>query len=253
MAKRHPWFHEWFNSPYYHLLYDHRDEREAQDFIDRLLRYLHLPKGATALDLACGKGRHAAHLAQHALQVWGLDIAEESIEAARKQHRYPNLQFAVHDMRKPLPFPKEYFDAIFNLFTSFGYFETEEEHLKTLQNISTVLKPQGTFVLDFLNAEKIIRQLIPEDTVEKQGIQFHIRRWLDKAGYINKNIRFTEKETKKELEFTERVRAFRQKDLKSLLLQAHLQPVAWLGDYHLAPYEAAKSDRLIVISKKTTN
>ena len=56
------WFATWFDSPYYHILYKERNYREAQVFMDNLTHYLNLPEGATVLDLACGKGRHAIYL-----------------------------------------------------------------------------------------------------------------------------------------------------------------------------------------------
>ncbi|HHG86363.1 MAG TPA: class I SAM-dependent methyltransferase, partial [Bacteroidetes bacterium] len=152
-SEKRNWFEAWFNSPYYHLLYDHRDEREARRFISKLITHLNPPPGSRMLDLACGKGRHAAQLAEYGYEVTGLDIAEDSILAAREQYASPHLQFAVHDMRQPLPFPQEHFDYVFNLSTSFGYFETEAEHLQTLQHIARSLKRGGTFVMDFMNAE----------------------------------------------------------------------------------------------------
>ena len=252
MTEQQAWFQRWFNSPYYHLLYDHRNEEEAKGFMDALLQWLPLPEiDAKVLDLACGKGRHAAHLARSGLNVWGLDIAEESIAAAKKQYPLPGLQFAVHDMRKPLPFPPHQFDAVFNLFTSFGYFQTEEEHLATLKNIKQVLKPTGYFVLDFLHAEKVLRELTPEETIEKQGIIFFIRRWVDSSGYINKNIRFTPPGEQKELEFTERVRAYRKADFEVLFGKAGLQIEQIFGNYQLAPYQVETSDRMILICRTT--
>nr|MCU0349019.1 methyltransferase domain-containing protein [Saprospiraceae bacterium] len=114
------WFKNWFNSPYYHLLYKNRDEQEAKNFIDRLLTELRPLDGATVLDLACGKGRYSRYLASKQYKVTGLDIAEESIRFAQ-QFENEHLSFFQHDMR--LPYRINYFDYIFNFFTSFGYFE----------------------------------------------------------------------------------------------------------------------------------
>ncbi len=249
MTGQRPWFHSWFNSPYYHLLYDHRNEEEAKPFIDALLQRLTLPKKAKVLDLACGKGRHAAHLARRGLRVWGVDIAEKSIKTAQKQYPLPHLEFAVHDMRKPLPFPQAYFDAVFNLFTSFGYFQTEKEHLDSLKNVRRVLKPSAYFVLDFLHTEKVLRELKPEEVIEKHGIRFFIRRWTDEAGYINKTIRFTPPGQERELQFTERVRAYQKADFEKLFRQAGLRIEQIFGNYQLQAHQEETSERMILISR----
>ena len=119
------WFKDWFNSPYYHLLYQNRDESEASRFIERLLEHLHPPKNARMLDIACGKGRHALQLASKGYDVTGIDLSPESIKFA-EQFSHEKLQFFVHDMRRP--FWIRYFNYAFNFFTSFGYFETMREH-----------------------------------------------------------------------------------------------------------------------------
>ena len=76
------WFKNWFNSPYYHKLYSHRDEAEAEIFINNLVQLLHPPAGAKMLDVACGKGRHSMHLANMHFDVTGIDLSSESIAEA---------------------------------------------------------------------------------------------------------------------------------------------------------------------------
>jgi len=136
------WFSAWFDSPYYHTLYKSRDEEEAQNTLDNLLRALDLPEGAQILDLACGKGRHSRYLASKGFDVTGLDISDASITFAR-QFEHERLAFFQHDMRVPFRF--NYFDAVMNMFTSFGYFETDRDHLLALSNIQTGLKRRIKF------------------------------------------------------------------------------------------------------------
>jgi len=117
LHKENDWFVSWFDSPYYHVLYKNRDDSEAQQFMTRLTDYINLESGDTILDVACGKGRHAMFLASLGFQVTGMDLSNNSIEFA-SQFENENLQFLKHDMRKPLDLQ---YDAVFNLFTSFGY------------------------------------------------------------------------------------------------------------------------------------
>ena len=108
------WYASWFDTPYYHILYQERDDKEAELFMDALTSFLKLSKKAEILDLACGKGRHAKYLNELGYDVTGIDLSPSSIEFAKTLEN-KRLHFAVHDMC--LPYPKK-FDAIFNLFTS---------------------------------------------------------------------------------------------------------------------------------------
>lgn len=237
------WFESWFNTPWYHSLYRHRDEGEAFAFIDRLVGWLEPPAGARFLDLACGRGRHAIRLASHGLEVTGIDLSRANIQAAR-QHERENLSFFEHDMRKP--FRINYFDATVNLFTSFGYFDREEDNLRSLDAVAKGLRPNGRFVLDFLHAEKTIRALVPEETVEQDGLEFHITRRLE-GEHIVKRISFSAEGT--EHRFEERVQALTKSHFEHYFKCVGLQVEAAFGDYQLAAFRA-ESPRLILVARK---
>ncbi len=239
------WFMDWFNSPYYHLLYKNRDEKEAEQFIDSLLGLLHPAPDSTILDLACGKGRYSRYLAQKGFHVTGLDIAEESIRYAQKFEN-ERLSFFQHDMR--LPYRINYFDYIFNFFTSFGYFETEKDHRKTVCNIGKGLRADGKFVLDFFNAKKVIQHLRYEEVKTVGEVQFHIHRSVDEQGYILKNIQFVAEG--QHFDFTERVRAFVLEDFVQMFGKAGMKIARTFGNYHLEPFDEETSDRLILVGCK---
>src|SRR5581483_2754997 len=140
------WFNTWFSSPYYELLYKERGSYEADIFIKNLIAFLKPTPGSLMLDVACGKGRHAIVLANMGYKVTGFDLSPENIKAAKK-FEAKNLDFYIHDMRRP--YMVNYYNVIFNLFTSFGYFENERENRAVVENIHNALKPGGIFVLDF--------------------------------------------------------------------------------------------------------
>ena len=139
------WFKDWFNTPYYHILYKDRNGDDAQFFMRNITSFLQLPKTTHILDLPCGKGRHAVFLNSLGYTVTGGDLSENSIKAAQ-QFTNNTLSFKVHDMRKA--FNNKY-DAVFNLFTSFGYFEDDSEDIGILKNIKNGLTKDGVFVFDF--------------------------------------------------------------------------------------------------------
>src|SRR5690554_3145970 len=141
------WFVEWFDTDYYHILYKDRDYKEAALFIDNITSYLNLPDNAKVLDLCCGKGRHSSYLNTLGFDVLGVDLSENSIAEAKKNEN-DSLHFKTHDMREPVG---QKFDAVFNLFTSFGYFENGQDNLSTLKAIQESLLDDGFAVIDFMN------------------------------------------------------------------------------------------------------
>ncbi len=236
------WFASWFDSPYYHILYKDRNYREAQLFMDTLTHYLNLPEGAKVLDLACGKGRHSIYLNQLGYNVLGVDISETSIAIANKNAN-PELQFKIHDMRQPFD---EKFDAIFNLFTSFGYFESDDDHLKTLITIKDSLTNYGFAVIDFFNTPHVLENLVAAEVKTVDGIDFNIKRHL-KNDFIIKEIDFENEG--EQFHFEEKVRAFTLKDFENLFSQAGLHLLDIFGDYKLKKYHAKDSERLIMVFK----
>lgn len=236
------WYESWFDSPYYHILYKDRDYEEAQVFMDNITNYLNLPEDAKILDLACGKGRHSVYLNKLGFDVTGADLSENSIAEASKSSN-EKLHFKVHDMRQPFD---EKFDAIFNLFTSFGYFEDDSDNLKTLTAIRDSLSEYGFAVIDFMNAEQVVNNLVPEETKTVDGIDFKIKRYyID--GHIYKEIDFEDKG--KKYHFTEKVQALSLSDFEQMMEQADIHLLDIFGDYKLRKFSKNDSERLILIFK----
>lgn len=236
------WFASWFDTPYYHILYKDRDYTEAQLFMDNITNYLNLPEEAKILDLACGKGRHSIYLNQLGYDVTGADLSENSIAEAKKDEN-EKLHFVVHDMRESCP---EKYDAILNLFTSFGYFENDADNFKTLKAIHDSLSEFGFAVIDFMNVYQVVNNLVPEEVKTVDGIDFHIKRFvLD--GYIYKEIDFEDKGEK--FHFTEKVRALTLSDFENLMEEAGIYLLDIFGDYKLRKFHKMESERLIMVFK----
>lgn len=244
MKESKTWFGKWFDSPYYHLLYSNRDEKEAENFIRKLADKLAFKKGEHALDLACGKGRHSRTLHQLGLNVTGLDLSPKSIHDARRIST-EGLDFVQGDMRDfELGIQ---FDYIFNFFTSFGYFDNREDNLKVLSQVHSHLNHSGRFMIDFLNRDKVASQIIPEEVVRRGEIEFHIRRSI-KEGFILKNIQFMH--LGDDYSYTEKVQDLDFNDFSSLLEKSGFKIMETLGNYELDAFEPRSSDRLIIIAKK---
>ena len=236
------WFTDWFNTSYYHILYKDRNDDDAQLFMKNITVFLDLPKTTHILDLPCGKGRHAVFLNSLGYKVTGGDLAENSIELAKK-HENDTLKFKVHDMRKP--FNNKY-DAIFNLFTSFGYFDDDKEDILILQNIKNGLNNNGFFVFDFLNANKVKLNLVEKETKTVDGIDFYITREITN-GFILKHISFFA--DGKNHSYTEKVKYLDLEKMTSFFKKIGFSITNVFGNYHLNEYNSKTSDRLILVAK----
>lgn len=238
------WFETWFDSPYYHLLYKNRDNSEAAKFMDELISFLNADPGAYFIDLACGKGRHSVHLHKKGFKVTGLDFSSNNVSYAQMSSD-DSLNFFRHDMRESFPVSEA--DYIVNLFTSFGYFESDHEHVQTIRNINAALRNKGIFVIDYLNSSWVLDALRVHETKSVDNIVFNIRKELT-DGFIVKTIEFVYNGSSKS--FQEKVRAFSEEDLVSMLTSNGFTIENVFGNYSLDPFDRENSERLIIIARK---
>jgi SAM-dependent methyltransferase len=240
------WFESWFDSAHYHRLYAYRDNTEAAEFIDQLVSRLCPCQGTKALDLGCGAGRHSRELAARGFDVVGLDLSAHSIERAKFAEN-AKLHFRRHDMR--VPFGIERFDYVFNLFTSFGYFESADENRLVLDNVSASLKSGGQFVLDYLNVEYAEAHSM-KDEVQAMGDNiYYLTRWSD-ATHFFKRITIHDLRGGEPLEYQERVAKLTLQDFSRMLAADGLTIDEVFGDYGLHRYDVERSPRMIVVASK---
>ncbi len=244
MSENTSWYKSWFDTPYYHILYRHRDDNEAQVFIKNCINELEPQQNSHILDLACGRGRHAKFLNKLGFEVTGIDLSESNISFAKDHHCSANLHFEVGDMRQP--YGKNRFDYIFNLFTSFGYFDSWDDDLQALKMMKQALKPVGTLVLDFMNVNKVKMGLVKEEVRIVKDIEFHIERFM-RNGMVVKQIRFFADGVNNEYE--EQVQLLNREDFQLLLTEAGFEIVAIYGDFDLSEFNARDSERLILFAR----
>lgn len=238
------WFRGWFNSPYYHILYKHRDDAEAANFLDALIGELALPRGAAILDLACGKGRHAIYLHHKGFNVTGLDLSEESIKQAMESAN-EGLIFHTADMRTFSL--NEKFDAVFNLFTSFGYFDQKSENVQVIQRIHAHLNDDGIFVMDYFNPATVCCFKHSGD-LHIDGIQFHITKKIEND-HIIKTIEISDQGQQKQ--FMERVQLFSLDEMINMLESNGFKVLHTKGNYFMDDFMEKTSDRMIIIAQKS--
>src|SRR5579864_6378716 len=176
------WYVDFFRSDYLNVYGHTFTEERAQKEADFVATTLDLKAGASVLDLCCGQGRHAVNLAKRGLKVTGLDLNSEYLELAQHAAGASNVQLetVAADMRE-IPFENK-FDAIVNMYSSFGYLESEAEDLKVLESAAKALKHGGRLLLDMLNREWAVANYIQNDWHSgADGTLYVERRDLDLA------------------------------------------------------------------------
>ena len=199
----------WFNSDYYHILYKNRDKKEAEFFINNLIKKLKIKKKSKILDLACGVGRHSFYLNKKGMNVIGIDNSEKNIKKAKKfENKF--LKFKKKEMTEDYG---QEFDFIFNLFTSFGYIN-EKHNLNTFKSINNSLINHGILVIDYLNVFKLKEELVEKETKKIGNIIFNIKRSF-KDNFIVKKIKI--KDNNEIFYFEERVMELTKNDFQDYL------------------------------------
>jgi SAM-dependent methyltransferase len=238
------WFQVWFDSPFYPLLYNHRDETEANFFLDHLVSHLQPKSNSSMLDLACGRGRHAIYLNKLGFDVTGVDLSSESIREA-SAFSSNSLHFYEHDMRRLLS--TNTYDYVLNLFTSFGYFRRKEENLNVVKNMAATVKPGGTIIIDFLNAGLLRHQGKVKENKTVGNIFFEITKEIN-SGRILKHIHVND--DGKIHDFEERVSLLGPEEFEAFFKACNLKVVNIFGEYDLSPFSEKSSNRLIYEVKK---
>ncbi|MEZ4808704.1 MAG: class I SAM-dependent methyltransferase [Flavobacteriales bacterium] len=237
------WYRNWFGTRYYALLYGHRDLQEAASWARMILGRWDLGTGAHVLDVACGRGRHAALFLAEGMQVTGVDISTESIADAREA--VPDAEFIVHDMREPLA--DGGFDAAYCLFTSLGYSRSVADDRRIFRNVADALRPGGRFVVDFMNTRKVLRDLVPQECLSIGNVRFLIERVLE-DGVLVKRITVLDGEV--EHRFEERVLTLMPEDLTAMAEEAGLVIEDRTDGPVPEPFNEATSSRFVLWSRK---
>jgi len=244
------WYREFFDDLYLRVYQPLEAPEKVRREVDFIVKALNLPAGAKVLDLCCGQGRHSLELARRGFQVVGVDLSEALLYAARKRAESEGLSvtFLQCDMRE-IDF-KDEFDAVINMFTSFGYLESEAEDEKVLGKVAQALKSGGKFLLDVVNRDRLVRDF--------QGREWHA---ADEGWLVLEERTFDHLSGRMETrwicvardgvryERLSSVRLYTASELRTMLERAGLKVKDLFGDYDGSPY-SWDSQRLIVVACK---
>lgn len=245
-----PWYVEAFRSDYRDV-YAHRNLAAAREEVRWLAREVLADVRGRVLDDCCGFGRHGVALAEHGLDVFGIDLSRDLLASAPELDGAAGTivgRLAQADMRA-LPFPDATFEAVVNLFTSFGYLG-EDGDARALSEMARVLRPGGTLVMDLMNPAVIRAGLRPESREERDGVVLEARRSLEDDGRrVVKRVDLT-LATGERRSWREDVRMYEPDEIDGWLAARGLATVRRAGDFSGVAYDPETASRQIVVARR---
>jgi len=242
-----PWYQAWFNEDYLEV-YGHRDAADARRAVMLAEREVVLRAGDRVLDLCCGNGRHSLELARRGYRVVALDLSYALLRSGAKEAREEGLPvwFVQADARR-VALQRE-FDAVLNFFTSFGYFEADADNALVLENIASILREGGRFLIDFLNADHVRENLVPTTEFQVGSATVHEERKIDAVrNTVTKTITISRNGAEKR--YSERVRLYSERDLRRMIELCGLRVTKTFGDYDGGSVDVGRP-RLILVGQK---
>lgn len=229
------WYREWFGEEYLDL-YAHRDEEEARKQVHFFRSQCGMIRGAV-LDLACGSGRHVRELHAAGFRVVGCDLSWTLLRHGIAE--LGPMPVALADMRV-LPFRDAAFAGLVNFFTSFGYFEEEDENLRVVREMARVLQKGAPFLFDYLNFPRELKGLVNREERQTDRGPILIERWFDEPSRtFNKRITIGERK------FLERVKGYDLDEISAIFAASGMALRAAFGDFEGGAY-TPDSPRLIL-------
>ena len=245
-----PWYHEFFGQRYLDsylpLL---TSERTIQE-VDSIERILAMPPSSKILDLCCGHGRQLIELASRGYQMTGLDLDPLFLGIAKEEAERRGLQVRLeHRDMRDIPFSEE-FEALTNMFTSFGYLEDDEEDQKVLNRIVKALKSGGLFLMEIMSRDILVRIFESRGWYKTEtGVYVLDERSFDfLAGRNNvRQVTIYPDGTKREAYHS--WRAYTLTELAKMLERAGLKVAATYGGMDGSLY-TLESHRLVILARK---
>jgi len=244
------WYKELFaeEDPLRFEMYGESDASRAD--VDFAVEKLAIEPGARVLDLCCGQGRHLLDLMRRGYDVVGVDLSEFMLgkcrEAAAREGLEPHL--LQMDMRD-LSFDSE-FEAAINMWTSFGYLESDEEDQKVLDGISRALRPGGRLLLEIHSYESRMRRFQARDWREnlKGDIILSERAFDQRTGRINSTERTIHSDGRRTERCTS-LRIYTCRETERMMSQAGLTVESVWGDLDSSPL-TIDSKRMLTLAVK---
>ena len=241
-----PWYETAFDRDYLRV-YAHRNEAAARKEVEFILSQTPARVHQRILDIACGPARHLIWFCSAAEFAVGVDRSADLLAeaATRLGSLSTKVKLVCADMRR-LPFRSEFTCATL-LFTSFGYFQTDQENLTVIQQASKALQPGGVFWLDYINEPHLRDNLQPHSLTSDGRRLIEQHRKITDQDRVEKQIRIVTDAGEKLI--NESVKLYSRQQIEQMFTQAHLTVENVWGDFNGHPH-TDHSPRLIIMGAK---
>lgn len=244
-----PWYVSFFGEDYLRIYTPFLSPARTEQEVQEILRLLDLSPNSSLLDLCCGYGRHTIPLASQGYRLTGQDLNSAFLQRAQAaaEDKKVAIRWIQSDMRA-LPFENE-FDAVINIFTSFGYLENDDEDLRVLQQVQKALKPGGLFLLETIYQPRVIRTFTPHGIIRyNDGLIVLEERSVDLLNSRNEVRISLIRPDGSRSEHQQSIRVYTLTELARMLTRAGLPIQAYYGGLDGSPL--TMDSRLVILSKK---
>lgn len=215
-----------------------------------LIDFLKLPLKAKILDVPCGTGRHSRVLAEKGFEVMGLDISQSCVDIAKSAAPIEGLTYQIGDM-KDLSAYKGKFDCVLNLFTSFGYFSTDEENENVLAEMVRALKPSGKLVINVINREWLLSIYKPAFWFKSGSVITVSAGQYDPKNHYNESYMTLKDESTGETTLSyHRIRLYSSQEMVELMKKSGLKDIKSYGSFNGEELDGLKSSHPFYIGTK---
>lgn len=241
------WFKDWFATDEYLSVYRHRDESDACKLFNLILDNINLPQDAEVLDFACGAGRYSLLFARKGYKVTGFDLCGNLLKIAKQNASLSglNVNFFCTDLRQVCL--KKKFDLVINLFTSFGYFENDDDNFKLFRSAYNHLKENSYFVFDYFNVE-YLKSTLPRNTKDVYDRTIMIQKRFIDNNRVNKIIQIKKDDLEKQ--YMESVSLYDPDEIKCRMKKIGFDIKKIFGNYSGEEFNCFSSPRLIIVAQK---
>ena len=241
------WYKDWFASKDYLAVYKHRNLEDTEKLVKLIISNIHISGDASVLDAACGAGRYSIKFSELGYSVTAFDLSSTLLDIAKSEAEIRNckINFQLADIREF--FTTEKFDLVLSLFTSFGYFDSDEENFIFINNAYNMLNKNGYYVLDYLNKDYLENNLVgnTEKNIEDKKIfesrEIRNNRVEKKITIVNEND---------SSEYLESVKLYSYSQLVDKFNSIGFKEIKVFGDYEGNEYQSKTSERCIIIFQK---
>jgi len=244
------WYREFFDDLYLRVYQPMEAPERVRREVDFIITVLQLKPEARVLDLCCGQGRHSLELARRGFRVVGVDLSEALLYVAQQRAEREGLPltFLHCDMRE-IDFFAE-FDAVINMFSSFGYLESEAEDEKVLSKIAQALKPGGKLLLDVVNRDRLVRDFQGREwhAADEGWLVLEEREWDLLSGRVETRWVCVARDGVR-YERRSSVRLYTLAELRVMLERQGLKVAKVFGDYDGRPY-SWDTPRLLLVAQR---